>query len=632
MPPGLSSGQGGFQTGDAAQFQVVGQTWGVPHSPGYPIWTILANLFVRVVGVVAPDTDPSWRVTVFSTILGLLVLAMVWLTLREMGVDRLFGLLGAGLLAFSQTFWLVAVIAEVYTGNALIFILAIWFTLRWQRTGDKHLIPLLGLTLGAGLAHHRTAIFLLPAVMVTISLAREKGSTTLLRLVKLVLWMCLPLLTYLYLPLTAAGRQDQTWLYTDTSQWAWFQWVVTARDWMGVFVLPSWSELIPALRQLLLLEAREITLPGLMVGLLGLSLWIRDGWPDGRQGGMRLALLGFPLTGLIILGLAYRAADIHTMLTPLTMLLVMGICLCLQWLVSRLPVGQQSLRRYFDPTLKLAMAASVVVLAINNLPQVDQSKDTAAVDLLEEYQAIAETDRIAAVAGGHNTERAIWTLAALNGAGRVSSYVLPDHTTDRQKLLSALEGGQGRVFVTNTDLYRRFPWLGEEPDRWRIMTVPTEHPDLLELLLRPFPSTLPQREDIHLLADPVKMGLKGEIELLAYRQRVVRAEGMRKALRVTLFWRAGDRPRFDYNIKVVLQGGNMQPVQADHAHLLHNALRFSHLLPREIVPDEVSIPLAQEEIEPDAILKVGLYLVLADGVFWSLGETPPLPVASEVES
>ena len=67
MPPGISSWI--VEGWDSAVLQLTGSTWGLPHSPGYPLYTILANIFVRLLGF-APGlsgTELVWGVSLWST-------------------------------------------------------------------------------------------------------------------------------------------------------------------------------------------------------------------------------------------------------------------------------------------------------------------------------------------------------------------------------------------------------------------------------------------------------------------------------------------------------------------------------------------------------------------------------------
>ena len=119
MPPGISSWI--IEGWDSAVLQITGSTWGIPHSPGYPLYTMLANIFVRLTGVIPELTDTSvvWRVSFWSTFTSLLTLMFVYLTARLLTRNRAVAVIAAGLLGISFVFWRAAIMAEVYSLNAL---------------------------------------------------------------------------------------------------------------------------------------------------------------------------------------------------------------------------------------------------------------------------------------------------------------------------------------------------------------------------------------------------------------------------------------------------------------------------------------------------------------------------------
>ena len=93
MPPGISSWI--VEGWDSAVLQITGSTWGIPHSPGYPLYTILSNIFVRLLGFVPGFTDTSvvWRVTYWSTFTSLLTLVFLFFIVRRLTRNRIIALL-----------------------------------------------------------------------------------------------------------------------------------------------------------------------------------------------------------------------------------------------------------------------------------------------------------------------------------------------------------------------------------------------------------------------------------------------------------------------------------------------------------------------------------------------------------
>jgi len=159
LAPGLTWRAGGADAGDliTAAWQ-----WGIPHPPGYPLYTLLGHLFLLI-----PWGDPAWRMNVLSALAGAAAAALVAVAvvdaLRRAGAaDRVVEIAGAvaGLsLAAAPLLWTQATITEVYAplaaGGAAVILLARRAMAR-LRAGAQAGLPLLGLAFLSGLliSHH----------------------------------------------------------------------------------------------------------------------------------------------------------------------------------------------------------------------------------------------------------------------------------------------------------------------------------------------------------------------------------------------------------------------------------------------------------------------------------------------
>ena len=113
--------------GDSAKFQLVAATLGIPHTTGYPLYSLLARAFSLI-----PVGDVAYRVNLLSAVAGAMaaagVTAIVWHATHKPSAAVTAGLA----FGISPTFWSQAVIAEVYTLHAalvalLILLLGIWY-------------------------------------------------------------------------------------------------------------------------------------------------------------------------------------------------------------------------------------------------------------------------------------------------------------------------------------------------------------------------------------------------------------------------------------------------------------------------------------------------------------------------
>jgi hypothetical protein len=145
---------------DAGEFQLAAALLGVAHPPGYPLYTLIGHLFIRLI----PWGTPAYRLNLLSGLLaaGTLVLmaraTRVWA--RRLGGSPLVtigsGLAAALTLGAATTFWAQATIANVRTLAVFLAALALYALSRFataadQREADRALILLsIGLGLGAG--------------------------------------------------------------------------------------------------------------------------------------------------------------------------------------------------------------------------------------------------------------------------------------------------------------------------------------------------------------------------------------------------------------------------------------------------------------------------------------------------
>ncbi|MDX1522155.1 MAG: DUF2723 domain-containing protein, partial [Anaerolineae bacterium] len=519
MPPGISSWI--VKGWDSAMFQITGSTWGIPHSPGYPLYVILANLFVRLVGWIPGffDTTVVWRVSFWSTVTSLLTLIFVYLATRNIARNRGAALIAAGLLGISFMFWRGAIMAEVYSLNALIFALTYWLALMWDDDPRNRWLVALGLAVGAGMAHHRTA-FILPLTIALWALVKRpkylvRSHHTLPRW-RLVLqrWLILggtaliPLASYLYLPWAASNRAGQTWIYADTADWNTFWFVVLTREWWGLVQPPTslggWRL---ALETLFWQQADQITAVGVVLGLVGLLSARRYIW-----------LFAPPFLALTFFGTAYKVADLDSMLIPLTLTLCIGLGYLVgivtrslvSGLVRNIRVRDEVFRgAWLSLTLRWVLSIVAVTvayfvfrpLADTSAAEVDLSGDWQAVDLVEEVVAIAGAGTPLTIIGQDNSVLPDFIYAKVV----LGQPVEPLSTTTLARMPEAAsiallqerlaEGRRLLVDLETIDL-GFIPWLNAAIESGEVFLAPTGHPFLWELLPRPLPMILPAAEPV----------------------------------------------------------------------------------------------------------------------------------------
>jgi uncharacterized membrane protein len=246
-------------------------------------------------------------------------------------ISRLLALLAAAIFAVTPTFWLQAVVAEVYTLNAALIVAILLALVTWAARGSLNALYLAAFLFGLSLAHHRTALLWIPAIAAFVWLAnRQQDAAQRLtlsprRLVTLSLLVLAPLLLYLTIPLTApmapyvhvqVGPNQTLDLYKPTLDG--FLNYVTGRDFESEFRAPAEAlgRVVPSLRLL----AAEVTWLGVLLGVIGL-VWL------ARRSRPLLALTGLGFLALFVFNLFYGIGDIAVYYIPLYALWALWIAL-----------------------------------------------------------------------------------------------------------------------------------------------------------------------------------------------------------------------------------------------------------------------------------------------------------------
>ncbi|MGB8647719.1 MAG: DUF2723 domain-containing protein [Anaerolineae bacterium] len=189
----------GVLDADGGEFQTNIYRLGVSHT-GYPLYFMLAKLWTLLVlvGTIA------YRANLFSSFMGAVAVALLYLTLRVLVHSRVGAFFAALLFGLSRVEWSQALIPDVYTLNSFFVILVVLMAAlyRMRRVSSVWFVAVYALSL----THHRTMMWFAPAVGVWLLLGEGWALFRPRRLGSLILAFLLPLLIYLYIPLR--GESD----------------------------------------------------------------------------------------------------------------------------------------------------------------------------------------------------------------------------------------------------------------------------------------------------------------------------------------------------------------------------------------------------------------------------------------
>lgn len=296
--------------GDSCEFTAAACFLGVPHQPGYPLYTLIGRLIAAI------STDRMFAVNLLSSLFAASGVAIFFIFLRRAYGSGLTAAAGAVLLALSGTFWSLAVAAEVYSLHMLLLVLSFSAALHAGRTRHK----LSGLVFasylaGMGVAHHQSFILALPCFLV---LAKPKPAY----LVPALLFFLLPATLYLYPPIRSLW--DPLIDYANPETAPVFLEQLTggnSRGRLSPFEPATWSNLKVCVLSFLPSEVGPAAAFFALVGVLSIpALPIRrfSGFGDSR---VTFSMLLY-LVPVLLFSSSYRIPDPEGFLVPAMMPLI----------------------------------------------------------------------------------------------------------------------------------------------------------------------------------------------------------------------------------------------------------------------------------------------------------------------
>ena len=338
---------------DDGLFLMAGAHLGVAHPPGYPLYTLIVYLFTQL-----PFGSVAFLGHLSSAVLGAFACGCVYVCARLLGASPIPALTATWLFAASEHFWSQAIIAEVYTLNALFF-----FSLN--------------ALLLYGIRHpHRTGIWIVAAVAYGLSLANHWPlmvlSTPGLMLLVFPVWRTvyrkLPLLLGVSL---SSAVLPYTWMVwrshrdplinfygsIDTLKEFWFYF--SRQGYAGVDTSPSagWNDRFGFMQWLGNEFLWQLTLPGFALAVFGLVVLFRRRQIAHAGSGL-LVFLGNSIVLIALLGFDFDFYGV-AVFRPYSLLcygiaalwLGIGLQVVLDWLVERLPS-----KFVHDPEFKIGLA------------------------------------------------------------------------------------------------------------------------------------------------------------------------------------------------------------------------------------------------------------------------------------
>ncbi len=159
---------------DSGEYATCISILGVPHPPGNPFYIVFGRALVAIFGGFIPHAVIAAFISGLTSALAVMFTYLVTVQLTSMFKIKYWEAIFAGVMAalftaFSFTFWMNAIEAEVYSGLVFFVNLILWLTLWWvQHAREFHhqnVLLLIVYLFFLGFCVHQTALQIAPAVL-----------------------------------------------------------------------------------------------------------------------------------------------------------------------------------------------------------------------------------------------------------------------------------------------------------------------------------------------------------------------------------------------------------------------------------------------------------------------------------
>jgi hypothetical protein len=158
---------------DAGEYITSSSILGVPHPPGNPFYIMLGRFFTILGSTFPHAAVVSFISSLFSAfaVMFTYLITVQLLSMNEKNKTLVAsgGIIAAILTAFSFTFWMNAIEAEVYAGLAFIINICVWLTFVWVKKqkdfSHQNILLLIIYILFLGFCIHQTSLQVAPALL-----------------------------------------------------------------------------------------------------------------------------------------------------------------------------------------------------------------------------------------------------------------------------------------------------------------------------------------------------------------------------------------------------------------------------------------------------------------------------------
>lgn len=214
--------------GDAGDLVTAAFLGGVPHPPGYPLYTLGGWIVTRI-----PLFTVAWRITWISIVPHALAAVIVYLLVYRWTKHAISALFAFLLLTGNYLFFLYSITPEVFALLDLFVITLIVMAIGLRERFDWRTVYLFFFIVGLSLSHHHMIAFLFPSLFLYLRGTITTRHWNIRQMATSAGTFFLGLVPYGYLPLAAGGDAIVNW---DRPTTAFGFWQLITRADYGTFV------------------------------------------------------------------------------------------------------------------------------------------------------------------------------------------------------------------------------------------------------------------------------------------------------------------------------------------------------------------------------------------------------------
>jgi hypothetical protein len=302
----------------------------------------------------------AFRANLLSALFAVAAVLFLWRTLRLLALSPAVSFFVALLFGLTRTFWSQAVVAEVYTLNALFVSAVFFFFLRWHLQRRERDFYLACLLYALSFGNHLTMITFLPAIVYLVWVTDRTVFTSWRKIAIVSLFVLLGAGQYLYI-VARSLAPDTLYLETRATTLPELLEIVTG----GVYQTRMFTF---SLRELLL-ERVVFFLKSFLLNYHLFPLLIIPGFFRIRRPAVNGFLL-LAIAGSLFFSLNYAIGDIVYYFIPVYLLLAIYIGAGLQWVLDW--ITRRFTGRLAAATLFAVVSVMLLVLTATNLDVVSQ--------------------------------------------------------------------------------------------------------------------------------------------------------------------------------------------------------------------------------------------------------------------